>query len=113
MMRKLLEKGQMAVLPDGHLLKRKILTANQISELKKEIYQSEHFIGGNLLGFLQPQKPVFKEKPSRKRKEAKKSALVLGLLNPCLYASTCLTMPTITHVIFWNTWSFFMCFKRF
>jgi hypothetical protein len=48
---KLLDKRQMAELAGRMVIEEKILTANQMSELKKEIYQSEHFTGNTLWDF--------------------------------------------------------------
>jgi hypothetical protein len=48
---KLLDKRQMAELAGRMFIEEKILTANQMSELKKEIYHSEHFKGETLWDF--------------------------------------------------------------
>jgi len=48
---KLLDKRQMAELAGRMFIEEKILTANQMSELKKEIYHSEHFTGETLWDF--------------------------------------------------------------
>ncbi len=48
---KLLDKRQMAELAGRMFIEERILTANQMSELKREIYQSEHFQNDTLWDF--------------------------------------------------------------
>lgn len=48
---KLLDNRQMAELAGRMFIEEKMLTANQMSELKREIYKSEHFHGSTLWDF--------------------------------------------------------------
>jgi len=48
---KLLDKRQMAELAGRMFIEERILTANQMSELKREIYRSEHFQNDTLWDF--------------------------------------------------------------